>query len=266
MGGLPIIIVGAGYVGRRVVSELHDPATIVLGRSTSLDLDVDSSLPVTLPDAYHVLYTVPPSPAHADDPRLARLLSLLDRVPQRFIYISTTGVYGDCGGAIVNEESNIQPLTERAKRRVAAETLLQSWARERTVHHKILRTPGIYGPGRLGLERLQKMRPLINEAEANPGNRIHVDDLVECCITALRGDAPAGIYNIGDGDHRSPTWFSKEVAKQAGLSAPPEVGRETQSESRRVATQHMREILGVTPRYANAEDGIRASLKIVKKT
>lgn len=267
MGDSPIAVIGAGYVGQRVISQLHDPATIVLGRSTSLDLDADGPLPITLPAKYRVLYTVPPAPQLEKDLRLARLLDLLDPLPERFIYISTTGVYGDCGGAFVVEESKTQPLTDRARRRIAAETLLQAWAAEHAVHHKILRTPGIYGPGRLGLERLRKMQPLINEAEASPGNRIQVDDLVDCCITALRGDAPAGIYNLGDGDHRTSTWFKKEVARQAGLPAPPEVKRETQvhknqGESRRVGTQRMHEILGVTPKYANAEDGIRASLNV----
>jgi len=88
----------------------------------------------------------------------------------------------------------------------------------------------------------------------------------------LSPDAPAGIYNVGDNDHRSSTWFTGEVARQSGLPAPPEISREQASkefsprrlsfmtESRRVDTTKMRKILGVAPRYANPEDGIRASL------
>jgi nucleoside-diphosphate-sugar epimerase len=206
------------------------------------------------------LYTVPPSPQHDDDVRLKVLLKLLQPLPESFVYISTTGVYGDCGGRVVDEDSPLRPTSDRAKRRVAAETLLGSWADGLSIDYKILRTPGIYGPERLGIERIRSMQPLVKEADANPGNRIHVDDLVNCCIAALNSDAPAGVYNVGDGDHRSPTWFSKEVARQLGLATPPEGERKKAGDSRRVATQRMRHQLGVTPEYASAEDGIRASL------
>jgi nucleoside-diphosphate-sugar epimerase len=91
-------------------------------------------------------------------------------------------------------------------------------------------------------------------------------------VAALATDVPAGVYNVGDNDHRSATWFSGEVARQLGLPAPPQIGREAANqqfspqrlsflmESRRVDTAKMRRVLGVTPRYANPEDGIRASL------
>jgi nucleoside-diphosphate-sugar epimerase len=114
--------------------------------------------------------------------------------------------------------------------------------------------------------------PVLDERSANPGNRIHVDDLVQCCVAALSAEAPAGIYNVGDGDHRSSHWFSNEVARQLGLPAPPEISMADarqqfspqrlsfMSESRIVDTTKMREVLGVTPRYADLEDGIRASL------
>jgi nucleoside-diphosphate-sugar epimerase len=242
------------------VAQLDSAATIALGRTSGLDLDAARAAPLTLPAAYRVLYTVPPSPAHADDVRLERLLGMLNPLPQRFVYISTTGVYGDCGGALVDETATLHPATDRAQRRVAAETLLQKWAAQHAVPWFILRTPAIYGPGRLGIERIREQQPLVAAADAYPGNRIHVSDLVRCCIAALHGDAPSGIYNVGDGDHRSPTRFAQEVARQAGLAAPPEVGRSAPAESRRVATQRMREQLGVTPQYADAADGIRASL------
>jgi len=115
--------------------------------------------------------------------------------------------------------------------------------------------------------------PVLAEDSTNPGNRIHVDDLADCCVAALEPGVPAGIFNVGDGDHRSATWFTNEVARQAGLSRPPEISREAAakefspmrlsflSESRRVDTSKMRRVLGVTPRYANPEDGIRASLE-----
>jgi nucleoside-diphosphate-sugar epimerase len=261
----PIVVIGAGYVGQHLLQRLDDSNNIELGRSSSLNLDSEQTLPVRLPDSYRLLYTVPPSPDHAHDVRLQNLLGLLQRPPERFTYISTTGVYGDHQGASVDERSALLATSDRARRRLSAESILSSWAQDHGVALSILRTPGIYGPGRLGIDRIKNGDSLICESDAYPGNRIHVDDLVSCCIAALRGDAPAGIYNVGDDDHRSPTSFSKEVARQAGLEIPPEVSRKEAgklaAESRVVDTTRMREQLGVHPKYANAEDGIRASLK-----
>ena len=109
--------------------------------------------------------------------------------------------------------------------------------------------------------------------EAPPGNRIHVDDLASCCLQVLDAATIPGVYNLGDGDHRSSSWFAKTVADIAGLTAPPEIpmAEATRTfsesrlsflqESRRLDTSKMREVLGVVPRYEDATDGIRASLK-----
>lgn len=237
----------------------------------SFDLDASSTLPVVLPAHYAVIYTVPPK-GDPPDRRLQRFLSMLTPTPVRFVYISTTGVYGDCAGKTVTEATPPDPSNERAARRVAAEGLLTEWAGRDRCELFILRAPGIYGPGRLGLERIQARMPVLSEDSANPGNRIHVDDLASCCVAALSSGAPPGIYNVGDDDHRSSTWFTGEVARQAGLPAPPEISRKQaekefsaqrlsfMTESRRVDTTKMRETLGVIPRYANPEDGIKASL------
>lgn len=274
------IVVGTGYVGQRYLAQQADDSAIGLNRhqvptrqqTEIFDLDTDSTLPITLPDRYSVLYTVAPSPDFESDVRLQRLLTVLTSAPERFVYISTTGVYGNRNGERVDEATPPDPMTGRARLRVAAERLLQSWAGEHHVNLVILRVPGIYGPQRLGIQRIRDGVPAIDDREANPGSRIHVDDLVACCVAALSSEAPDDIYNVGDGNFRSPTWFSSEVARQCGLDAPPIVSRATAerefspmrlsflSESRRADTTKMREVLGVTPQYTNAEDGIRASL------
>lgn len=273
------LVTGAGYTGRRVLNLLPRNAVAALSRSAvetdrpshTFDLDSATKLPLELPSNYSVAYTVPPD-GDPPDRRLRRFLALLVPVPERFVYISTTGVYGDCGGETVTEAARANPGNERSRRRVAAEELLVSWARENRCKPVILRAPGIYGPGRLGIERIRSQVPVVAGGSANPGNRIHVDDLANCCVAALSPHAPAGVYNVGDGDHRSSTWFANEVARQTGLPAPPEVSLETLrkqasaarlsflTESRRVDTTKMRDVLGVTPRYGNPEDGIRASL------
>jgi len=279
IGTMFTLVTGTGYTGRRVLERL--PAESVTGLSRSVldtgqpfeifDLDSATTLPIELPSTYAVIYTVPPK-GDPPDNRLQRFLSMLTPAPSRFIYISTTGVYGDCGGRTVTESTPVDPSGERAERRVAAEALIGEWADTNDCDVVILRAPGIYGPGRLGVERIRARMPVLAEQSANPGNRIHVDDLASCCVAALSTSVPADIYNVGDNDHRSSTWFTHEVARQSGLPAPPEISREMANrefsaqrlsfltESRVVDTTKMREVLGVTPHYANPEDGIRASL------
>ncbi len=272
-----ILIAGAGYTGRRVLDRL--PSALGLNRSgdhhraISMDIDAGDALPVDLADDWSLLYTVPPATDSETDHRLERFLSVLPSTPARIVYLSTTGVYGDHGGTVVDEATPVNPQTGRAQRRVHAETLLTDWCREHAAELVILRVPGIYGPGRLGRERIRGRAPLIAEAEANPGNRIHVDDLVECCIRALDRSVPEGIYNVGDGDHRSATWFAMEVARQSGLEAPPTITREEApktfsaarlsflTESRRIDTTRMREILKPEMKYGDPEKGIAASLE-----
>jgi nucleoside-diphosphate-sugar epimerase len=268
------LFVGAGYTGARVLERLPD--AVALGRSRSgnerLDLDRHEALGIALPGEYAVIYSVPPAPDQPGDPRLARFLALLPHPPARIVYLSTTGVYGNHDGERVDENSEPRPESARAERRLAAERLLADWCMRKGTTAVVLRVPGIYGPGRLGTERLREAMPVIRDEEANPGNRIHVDDLATCCIAALSPGVPDGIYNVGDGDHRSGSWFTREVARQAGLPPPPEISladaQQTFSpmrlsflrESRVVDTTRMREMLGVTPKYTDAADGIAASL------
>ena len=204
---------------------------------------------------------------------MARFLGLLDTAPGRFVYLSTTGVYGDRGGELVDESAEPAPETDRAKRRLADETELSRWATDRQVDVIILRVPGIYGPGRLGIERIKQGVPVIAEVDANPGNRIHVDDLVSCCVAALNPETPAGIYNVGDGDHRSSTWFAHEVARQAGLEEPSAISRieaeqqfgETRMsflrESRRLDVTKMQTQLRPRLQYTDPVKGIASALQ-----
>ncbi len=267
------LVVGAGYVGQRFLSRQPEDPAASISRSSGVDLD-DEHVTIEVPAGqYAVLYTVPPSQQSSTDVRLERLLARLDPPPVRIAYISTTGVYGDCAGALVDETRAVNPQNGRARLRVAAEQALQNWCDEHGVTSVILRVPGIYGPTRLGIERLRSGAANIDEAEANPGNRIHVDDLVRCCEAALAGKTPGGIYNVGDGDYRSATWFQSELARQCDLPAPPTISRAAAEkefsamrlsflgESRRIDTRKMRELLDVTPRYENPAEGIVASLE-----
>lgn len=270
----PVIVVGAGYTGRRLLRRLGDSALAGLSRTaadgvTAFDLDDDDplALPAAIEAPYSIVYTVPPL-GH----RLQRLLELLRMPPERFVYLSTTGVYGDRHGKRVDESAPVAPESERARRRAEDEQATDEWCRQHGTGTTILRIPGIYGPERLGLARIREGVPVLREEDANPGNRIHVDDLVECCVAALEPETPAGIYNVGDGDERSSTWFALEVARLAGIEPPPTVSRAEAErtfderrlsflrESRTLDLTRMKKKLGVVAQYADATEGIRASL------
>ena len=274
-----IVVAGVGYVGKRMLAAVCSGNATGLSRScpaesNCLQLDLDTGLFPDLPahDDVGVVYTIPPSADSESDERLVRFLDWLESPPARFVYISTTGVYGDAGGALVNEQFVAAPQNARSKRRLAAEKTLEAW-RDRTGSRLVvLRCPAIYGPGRLGLERIRAAAPVISEAEADPGNRIHVDDLVRCCIAGLDDSVQSGTYNVGDGDHRSATWFSHTVADLAGLPRAPEITRDDATslfsperlsylnESRRLDNAKMLGELLPELAYPNPADGIRASL------
>ncbi|MEO1246686.1 MAG: NAD-dependent epimerase/dehydratase family protein [Pseudomonadota bacterium] len=277
------LVVGTGYTGLRLLRRLPADTGRGLSRSVAAGagdfcidkLNLDSpgtAAELSLPADYAIVYTVPPARDAEHDRRLEALLAALTPAPRRFVYLSTTGVYGDRQGETVTETDPPRPETARARRRVAAENALGRWSKNSATEIVILRVPGIYGPDRVMIDRVRSREPLIQDSEANPGNRIHVEDLVTACLAGLNSETPAGIYNLGDGDLRSSTWFSETVAKLLGLPPPPTLSRhEAQTrfserrlsflnESRRIDTQKMRRTLGVTPRYADAADGIRASL------
>lgn len=279
------VVAGTGYTGRRVLEALPSGSVMGISRSPlssagppvrilDLDLDPAGTLALDTMAPFTLLYTIPPRSDGDGDPRLAAFLGQLNLAPARVVYLSTSGVYGDRDSRLTDESVAPQPRTDRARRRVAAETLLRLWCDDHDADWTILRVPGIYGPGRLGLERLAHGGTILRDEDAGPGNRIHVEDLVRCCIAAMQPSTPAGIYNLGDGDPRSSGRFTTAVARLSGLPVPEEISldeaRRTWSaarmsfleESRLLDVSRMRDELGVTPLYADPEDGIRASLRL----
>jgi nucleoside-diphosphate-sugar epimerase len=288
--GLPhVLIAGCGYVGERLALRLRDRFQVsALVRTPEkaaalerqgiktlvIDLDrvrVGTSLPERL-DQEAIVYLTPPPSVGESDLRLDRFLHLAIVPPKAFVYMSTTGVYGDTEGGFVDESTPVQPRTERARRRVSAEEMTRVWCTERRVRRVVLRVPGIYGPGRLPLDRLKQREPVVCPEDAGITNRIHVDDLVSACERAVVNKEARGVYNVTDGNSISSTAFFDEVARIAGLPSPPRVSMEEAqltfsperlsflNESRRVGNERMLKHLGVTLQYADLEAGIRASL------
>lgn len=274
------VVAGTGYTGARLLKALENatgisrsqPAGLAASHHFIRDLDSARTGPVEMSARWSMVYTIPPAEDSPEDTRLSRLLSALRPSAQRIVYLSTSGVYGDQQGALTNESVLPEPINARAKRRLTAERQLLDHCSQSNCEAVILRVAGIYGPDRLGLARIQSGTPVISEADANPGNRIHVDDLVQCCIAALRPETPVGIYNVGDGDFRSSTWFAATVAQLAGYPAPPQISRATAEatfsaarlsflhEARRLDTSKMRAALGVELLYGDPRAGIQASL------
>lgn len=244
------------------------------GRIVAIDLDSDASSNAELPPAKQIYYFIPPPSQGRRDPRMRRFLALLEQqlLPQRMLLISTSGVYGHCNGALVDETHSTAPVAERAQRRLDAEQQLQQWASDHGVETVILRVAGIYGPGRLPVERLHKGLPMVVEAEAPWTNRIHVDDLVTVCERAM-SHAPSGeIYNVSDGHPGNMTDYFNQVADAVGLPRPPLIAMAEADgqlsagmmsylrESRRLNNAKMLSIPGVTLRYPTLAEGLKASV------
>ncbi len=285
-----VLIAGCGYVGQRLAARLRDRFEVAAMVRTSekaaalerqgikalaIDLDRVRAGGATLPerlDQEAIVYLTPPPNAGESDLRLDRFLHLAIVPPKAFVYISTTGVYGDTEGGFVDESTPVQPRTERARRRVSAEEMTRVWCTERRVRRVVLRVPGIYGPGRLPLDRLKQREPVVCPEDAGITNRIHVDDLVTACELAVVNKEARGVYNVTDGNSISSTAFFDAVANIAGLPCPPRVSMEEAqltfsperlsflNESRRVGNERMLKHLGVTLKYADIDAGIRASL------
>jgi nucleoside-diphosphate-sugar epimerase len=284
-----MLIIGCGYLGERlarhylsvgypVTATTRSPARAEMLRSLGCDalrLDLDSDPLPALPTAGCDLFYLAPPPARGGtDPRSRGLIEALNRdgQPRRVLYIGTTGVYGDCGGAWVDETWPPNPAADRARRRLDAETAWRHWSEERGRALVVLRVAGIYGPGRLPLQRLRDGVPMVDRDQAPWTNRIHIDDLVSACVAAMRRGRPGRVYNACDGHPLRMTDYFNRVADAAGLPRPPLVSVDearTQlspgmlsylAESRRLSNRLMLDELGVRLRYPDLDAGLAASL------
>lgn len=271
-----LLIAGYGDIARRAAPRLEARYAVQpLSRHHGFDLDRPETL-AALQGADALLHCAPPPATGTADTRTAHLLAMLAKgriLPARIVYVSTSGVYGDCAGARVDESRAVRPQTDRARRRVDAERQLALWCSERGVSLVILRAPGIYAADRLPLERLRAGTPVLRAEDDVYTNHIHADDLAGIAVRALEDAAPAGTYNASDDSAiRMGDWFDL-VAERAGLPCPPRIARAEalgriapeslsfMSESRRLANRRMKEALGVRLRYPTVFEGIPCSVE-----
>ncbi len=220
-----LLIAGPGDIARRAYPTLERRFAITsIERSKGRDLDRPETLQLAPVDA--VLHCAPPPSSGELDIRTANLLDALDRSggrPTRFVYIGTSGVYGDCGGERVDETRPVRPQTARARRRADAEARLRSWCERMGIALVILRAPGIYAADRLPLERLKARLPVLRREDDVYTSHIHADDLARAAIRALEDDAPGGIYNTADDSEILMGDWMDLVAQHAALPRPPRV-------------------------------------------
>ena len=276
-----LLIVGCGDVGLRVLRLLRGRFRILaltssVARVPGLraagalplvgDLDDAASLGrlAALSDA--VLHLAPPPGQGSTDPRTRHLLQALARGARlrRLVYASTSGVYGDAGGARFDETRAVNPSTARAHRRVDAEAHVRHHGRAFGVCVSVLRLPGIYALDREGgdpRERLQRGAPLLVPDEDVYTNHIHADDLARACVAALVRGAPQRIYHVSDCSETTMGEHFDAVADAFGLPRSPRLTRAeaalrlspTQmsflAESRRLDNRRLREELRLHLHY-----------------
>src|SRR5512143_4231284 len=260
-----ILIVGFGDVAERLVARYADQADFIgmirrPERATELralgvtpyigDLDAPATLK-RLPRVDGVFHFAPPPNEGKTDPRTTHLLHALARrgKPGALVYISTSGVYGDCGGDWVAETRPVAPVNGRAVRRVDAERQLRAWGEAQRVQVSILRAPGIYAADRLPLERIKRGTPALVAADDSYTNHIHADDLARLAWAALFRGRSQRVYHAVDAHPlKMGDWFDS-CADAFGLPRPPRVAR---AEAEKVLSEALLSFLRESRQLSNA--------------
>lgn len=286
-----LLIVGCGDVALRMVRLLrgryrlyalsHSAQRYDLLRAHAIiplpgDLDQPATLARLAGVAHDIVHFAPPPNQGRRDARTANLIRALGRsgsIPQRFVYISTSGVYGDCRGEVAHEHRPLAPQSDRAHRRVHAESMLRAWGRDTGVSVSVLRVPGIYAADRLPLARIRARTPALLPAEDGYTNHIHADDLARIAVAALARGRSGRTYNAADG-----SWFKMGdyfdlVADCFDLPRPPRIARREADgqiseallsfmrESRRLSNHRLRHELKVRLRYPTVAQGLADAVK-----
>jgi nucleoside-diphosphate-sugar epimerase len=281
-----LLIIGCGDIARRAVRLMRgryrlyaltrDPSEVNQLRALRItpivgDLDHPITLQRLAGIADLVLHMAPPPSEGKLDRRTTNLLNALNRgriVPRRLVYISTSGVYGNCDGQLVSETRPLNPQTARAVRRVDAEQRLRSWGHQRQASVCVLRAPGIYAAERLPLERLKAGVPALCDEDDSYTNHIHAEDLARISLIALFRGRSGRSYNATDDGHWKMGNYFDFVADHFGLPRPARIRRSAaqatlpaallsfMGESRRLLNTRLRKELRVVLRYPSVKDGL----------
>lgn len=257
-----IVIFGTGYTGQALAARLRGLGWDVqgTGKGGNIAFDDPAALAVALDGATHILSSVPPDRSCAD-PVLDRYGDAIAKSDAEWIgYLSSTGVYGDTGGAWVDESAPVGT----GRRTARAEADLRWQSLDRRV--RVFRLPGIYGPGRSALERVLSGAAHRIDLPEQIFSRVHVDDIVGGIVASFAG--PPGVYNLADDQPASQNAVIEEACRLLQHPVPPlqsleEAGLSPMAlafyaENRRVANGKAKRLLGWRPVYPTYREGLRA--------
>lgn len=296
-----INIIGCGYLGRKLLQALlsrnlasAENITAVVKtqasqqqcaqsgvHSIAFDMDnPDSKLPETVEFNHSLIYYFAPPPnAGEQDSRASNFIKQLSSIPHnlnppgKIVLISTTGVYGNCHGHWVDEQTPLNPVVDRARRRYDAEQQFQRYCKKFNIPLVILRVSGIYGPGKLPLKRIKAQTPIVREEDSPFSNRIHADDLLEICLQAGLSNEIEGIFNCADGQPTTMCDYFLKVARANNLPEPPLITLEQakkqlsagmlsyMAESRRINNQKLLSTFKISLKYPDLDKGLGKKLE-----
>lgn len=256
-----LLIFGLGYTALRVAALVRARDGEVRATGSTGDLAF-AQAGEAISWATHILSSVPPS--EDADPVLAVYGPALARTDAWLGYLSSTGVYGDVGGAWVDETAPVGTGRRSARARTDADWL--------ALGARVFRLPGIYGPGRSALERVREGRAHLTGLPTQVFSRVHVDDIAAGVLAAFT--APSGAYNLADDLPCGQDEVVRFAARLLGLPDPPVVPLESLSpmaqgfyrENRRVSNMKAKRVLGWSPVYPDYRFGLRAVSAITSPT
>ena len=257
-----MLIFGLGYTAGRLADALKAKGWTVdaTGSAGNVDFADEQAVQAALRDASHVLSSVPPNRQSGEDDVLQRYGDAF--AGQWIGYLSSTGVYGDQQGAWVDEWTPTVAETGAGRRNARAEAD-KDWMK---IGARVFRLPGIYGPGRSALDRVREGKARRIDIPGQVFSRIHVDDIVSGVIAAIKMNAPASAYNLGDDLPASGNAVTEEACRLLGMEPPPmqsleeanlsEMARGFYSENRRVANGKAKRVLEWEPAFPTYREGL----------
>jgi nucleoside-diphosphate-sugar epimerase len=281
-----LLIVGCGDVGMRLLPLVRDrfrvfavtsnPARCAELRAAGAipviaDLDAPHTLTRLARLAPLVVHMAPPKGEGPSDTRTRHLVQALGaQRGMRLVYLSTSGVYGDCQGALIDETRTAAPHNPRARRRVDAERTLRAWGRQTGSRVAIIRVPGIYAADRLPMKRLADAAPALRAEDDVFTNHIHADDLARIVALALFRARPGRIYHAVDDTRMKMAEYFDVVADAFGVARVPRLARvdlaaqasavtmSFMSESRQLGNARIKHELGMRLRYPDVTAAVQA--------